>query len=95
MVKVKGNLKHGLKVGDELHKEFEMRAHLAGDMFDAELEVNPHRQPMTYNALLAGLKVVRLGTLEGALGLDELRKLHPEDIKILIDKSDEVQKQGK
>ncbi len=95
MVRITGKLKHGLKIGQDVHLDFEMRPHLAGDMFDAEGLASPYSQPMTYNAALAGLKVVRLGTLQGALGMDELRKLHPDDIRILVDKSEEVQQAGK
>ncbi|MCY1292016.1 hypothetical protein D9M68_483790 [compost metagenome] len=95
MIKITGKLKHGLKIGPDTHLDFEMRPHLAGDMFDAEGVAHPGSQPMTYNAALAGLKVVRLGTLSGPIELAELRKLHPEDVKILVEKSEEVQRAGK
>lgn len=78
-----GTFKHGLKVGDQVHKEFELREALAGDYFAAEGEATPDR-PMSYRAALVARQLVRIGTFEGPFSLAMLGKLKGRDLATLL-----------
>jgi phage FluMu protein gp41 len=90
---IKGTLKRGLKIGDELHKDFEMRAACAGDMFDAEKTATVST-PLTYRSALMGIQLVRLGTLNGPIDVKVLRGLHPADLDILTQAQQDADNEG-
>ncbi|MGH8426383.1 MAG: hypothetical protein ACRES7_00160 [Gammaproteobacteria bacterium] len=83
MANVKGTLKHGLKVGDKLHKDYELRESTTQDMFDAEADAPSDRRLAFQGALLAR-QIVKLGDLGGPLDFSLIGKLHPEDFTDLI-----------
>jgi phage FluMu protein gp41 len=78
-----GTLKHGLKLGDQVHKEFELREATAGDLFAAEAEADSSR-PLTYRAALICQQLVRIGTFTGPFILGTVAKLKVADLNILI-----------
>ncbi|WP_028008683.1 phage tail assembly protein [Solimonas flava] len=92
-VTVKGTLKHGLKIGDVVHKEFELREATTGDMFDAEAEVTPN-QPLGFSGALICRQLVRIGTFEGPFVLGMLRKMKPTDFALLRAAQLEAEKLG-
>lgn len=73
-----GELRFGLKIGDETHKTFELREAFAGDMFDAEAEADTD-SPLTFNAALMCKQLVRIGTYQGPFTIKMLRQLKPVD----------------
>lgn len=74
-----GQLKHGLKIGQEVHKEFELRQCTGADYFAAENEVDSSKT-LTYAVALVAQQLVRIGTFEGPFTLSMLGKLHPADL---------------
>lgn len=94
MATVKGTLKHGLKVGDQRHCDFEIRESTTADMFDAEDEAPAHKRLSFRGALLAR-QIVKLGELSGPLEFSMIRKLHREDFDQLVDAQVEVDALGK
>ncbi len=92
-VTVTGKLKHGLKVGDDVLREFELREATTGDMFDAE-EYATIERPTAYQGALIACQLVRLGNLTGPIDFALIRKLHPEDFGILVEAQREVERLG-
>lgn len=90
---IKRSLTHGLRVGDDVHKDFEIRAACAGDMFDAE-EAASVSKPLKYRAALLGIQLVRLGTLSGPIDVKVLRGLHPADLDILTQAQQDADNEG-
>lgn len=88
-----GTLKHGLKVGDQVHKEFELREALAGDMFAAEADADASR-PMTFRAALIARQLVRVGGFEGPFSLGMLGRLKGADMAILFKAQQELDEAG-
>lgn len=89
----KGTLKHGLKVGEEVHKDFVMREALAGDMFAAEAVADASK-PMTYRAALIAEQLVSIGTFGGPFTLSMLGKLKGADMAILYNAQRELDEAG-
>jgi phage FluMu protein gp41 len=94
MPNLKDTLKHGLQVGPDLLRDFELRPAVAGDMFDAEEAASPDK-PLAYRGALIGRQLVRLGNMEGPIPFDLVRKLHPEDFGQLVDALEAVEAPGK
>ncbi len=98
MARIKGQLKHGVKVGKDLLKEFELHSNLtAGQIIaakEASEKVVPFDEggrivPMVVEspARLGGLmlcqQIASLGYLAGPLDFSLFEKLHEEDLFIL------------
>lgn len=79
-----GTLLHGLKVGKDTLKEFEVRPSNTGDMFDAE-EIASPAKPLAYRGALICIQMVRLGDIEGPIEFDLIRKLDRNDFEMLTD----------
>jgi phage FluMu protein gp41 len=94
MSTIKGTLKHGLKVGETLHKDYEVREATTADLFDAEDQA-PVTKRLSYKGALLGRQLVRLGELSGPIDIAMIRKLHPADFELLCDEMDKADKQGK
>lgn len=90
----KGTLPHGLKVGDKLHKDYELREAITADLFDAEEEAPPNRR-LAYRGALIGRQLVKLGELSGPISLELIRKLHPKDFDHLVEASAALEDAGK
>lgn len=90
---VKGTLKHGLKHGDAVHKDFELREATTGDMFDAEQDAPPDT-PLAFNGALMCRQLIRIGTFEGPFTLGIIRKLKAVDYGILRAAQMEADKLG-
>lgn len=88
-----GKFKKGMKVGKDVHKDFELREMTTADMLDAELEVSSAK-PMNFSAMLASLQLVRVGTFDGPFTLGMVKSLHPDDFNALRDGLNEVAKLG-
>lgn len=93
METVKGTLQHGMKIGEAVHKDFELREATTGDMFDAEREVAPD-QPLGFSGAMLCRQLIRIGTFEGPFTLGMLRKLKPTDFAILRRAQLEAEKLG-
>ncbi len=79
-----GSLEHGLKVGEDLLKDFEVRPSNTGDMFDAE-DLADASKPLAYRGALICVQMVRLGDIEGPLDFDLVRELDRNDFEMLTD----------
>lgn len=90
---VTDKLVHGLQVGAELHKDFEIRASNVGDMIDAEADAPVDRR-LAFRTALLGRQIVRLGTLSGPIDFKLLRGLHPVDLDILSQAQQKVDAEG-
>lgn len=88
-----GTLKKGLKIGDTLHKDFELRQCTAADYFAAEASASATKD-ITFRAALAAQQLVRIGTYEGPFSLQMLGRLTPGDIGRLCDARDELEREG-
>lgn len=94
MATIKGTLKHGLKVGEAVHKEYEIREGTTADLFDAEDEAPVHKR-LSYKGALLGRLLVRLGDLSGPIDMVMIRKLHRADFDQLCSDLDKVDQEGK
>ena len=94
MATKEGTLKHGLKVGDTLHKHYVLRDATTADLFDAEDEASPSKR-LQYRGALIGRQLVKLGELSGPIKLDLIRKLHPADFDALVAAQAELEEAGK
>ncbi|WP_025916140.1 phage tail assembly protein [Herminiimonas sp. CN] len=88
-----GQFKKGMKVGKEIHMDFELREMTTADMLDAEMEV-PASKVMNFSAALASLQLVRVGTYDGPFTLKMVRALEPDDFNALRDGLSEVASLG-
>lgn len=88
-----GKFKKGMKIGKELHMDFELREMTTADMLDAELEVSSGK-PMNFGAALASLQLVRVGSYDGPFTLKMVRSLDVEDFNILRTGLDKVSELG-
>lgn len=88
-----GTLKHGLKVGDKVHKEFELRQCTAGDYFAAEAAADSSKS-ITFQAALIAQQLVRIGEFEGPFTLRMLATLHPSDLNAMVNARVELEAQG-
>lgn len=89
----KGSLTRGLRVGDAVHKEFEIRAATTGDLLDAETDA-PVDHRLAFRAALLARQVVKLGTLSGPLDFKLLRGLHPADFDELSRAQQQADEEG-
>lgn len=98
MARIKGKLKHGLKLGKEILKDFELHDHLAaGQVIEAKEgaeKVVPFEMggrlvpvvvesPAKLGALILCQHVASIGHLVGPLDYSLLADLHEEDLQIL------------
>ncbi|MGN7832664.1 hypothetical protein ACTJI2_13740 [Pseudoxanthomonas sp. 22568] len=93
-IRVSGTFKRGLKVGETVHKEFVLRAPTASDYFEAEVDCPDSTRFITFRTSLAVRQLVRIGSFEGPFTLSMLGKLHPGDLRLLLDKRDEAENLG-
>lgn len=78
-----GTLKHGLKIGEEVHTAFEMRPVMsAQEMFDAEQDASVET-PLTFNAALMARQLVRIGSYTGPFTVGLIGTLSPVDYGFL------------
>lgn len=93
MKTVKGKLKHGMKIGDKTHFDFEMREPTTADIFDAEDEAGPNT-PLKFNGAVIAQILVSVGEFKGPFSLDMIRTLKQADYVILREKMGEAEKLG-
>ncbi|RJX32338.1 MAG: hypothetical protein C4516_04365 [Oxalobacter sp.] len=79
----KGRLKHGMKIGEVVHKEFEMREMTVEDMLDAEAATSTSN-PLNYATELITRQLVRVGDFTGPFTMGMMKKnLKPTDWRLL------------
>ena len=88
-----GTLKHGLKIGDQVHKEFVLREGSAQDYFDAEAEADSSR-PITFKAALTARQLVSIGTFNGPFSVAMLGRLKAVDLTALVEARDALEAEG-
>ncbi|MFZ5538130.1 MAG: hypothetical protein ACOY5V_00130 [Pseudomonadota bacterium] len=88
-----GTLKHGLKIGETVHREFVIREAVMDDYFGAETEATADR-PITFRTALLARQLVRIGTFEGPFTLALLGKLHPRDVDRMLAARDALEREG-
>lgn len=88
-----GTLKRGMKVGDAVHKEFELRQCTAADYFAAEGSADSSKT-ITYQASLVAQQLVRIGDFNGPFTLAMLGRLHPEDLNMMVTARAELEAEG-
>ncbi|TCS35798.1 phage FluMu protein gp41 [Paucimonas lemoignei] len=89
-----GKFKKGMKIGKEVHMDYELREMTTEDMLEAEVEA-PLSTPMNYKAAVAARQLVRVGSYEGPFTTGMVRKLHPVDFnELTMVGLDEVAKLG-
>lgn len=94
MENAKGTLKHGLKIGEAVHKEFEMRPVMsAQEMFDTEQDASVDT-PLTFNGALMARQMVRIGSYEGPFTLGLIGTLSPDDYGMLRQAQMKLSKEG-
>lgn len=103
MANLKFNLENGLKVGDKIHKEVELRELTAGDMLDAEAEIEElvitETGAVTYKTSPTKLaheilrrSIAKLGDLPMPLSEAEYRLLSRTDLIILQTQARKIDK---
>lgn len=91
---VKGTLKHGLKIGETLHRDYELREAGTADLFDAE-DSAPVNKRLAFQGALIALQLVKLGELSGPIDFKLIRKLHPADFDQLVADKQRADELGK
>jgi phage FluMu protein gp41 len=80
---LKGKLKHGLKLGDVVHKDFELREAITDDLFQAEKIASEQgggtHTPLVFQAALLTLQLVRVGDYSGPFTLKMIGSLKKGD----------------
>lgn len=90
---IAGTLRHGLRIGQQLHKSFVLREALGEDLFAAELEADASK-PLTYASALLCRQLVSTGDYGGPYTLDMIGKLKATDIAVLRSAQLEVERLG-
>lgn len=93
MEHVKGKLKYGIKIGDAVHKDFELREALVQDMVDAEKETPP-TDLHAFNVQMLCLVMVRVGDFKGPFTPQLFLRLKRADYNLLIHAMLEADKAG-
>jgi phage FluMu protein gp41 len=93
MATFKGSLKFGLKIGDEVHKDFELVEPIAAHIFDAEATCSADTA-ITFKTSILCQQLVRIGTFEGPFTVKLLRSLKVSDLNRLLDGQKEADKLG-
>lgn len=75
---VTDKLKHGLKVGETVHREFVMREALAEDLFEAEKLVATDNA-LAFQAALMCRQLERIGSFSGPFTVEMIGKLSQGD----------------
>ena len=88
-----GSLKHGMQIGGQRHKDFEMREATAGDFFSAEGDATGAR-PISYRAALIARQLVRVGDFTGPFTFGMLGTLSGVDLQILLAAQQELDQAG-
>lgn len=83
METIKGTLKHGMKMGDSVHKDFEIREALVEDMVEAEKEIPP-TDLHAFNVQMLCRVVVRVGSFNGPFTPAMFAKLKRPDYNALV-----------
>ncbi len=103
MAKITFDLLDGLRLGDAIHKEAELRELTAGDILDATEDSEKIVQtkngaqvvqsPTLVGAHLMRRQILRIGGINGPLTLAQLRKLSGRDFQLIsamIDGIDDI-----
>lgn len=93
MQTVKGTLKHGLKLGEQTLKAFELRAASTADMFAAEAIAGVDT-PLKFNGALMTVQLVRIDDYTGPFTIEMIGKLKTADYAILRAAQLEVDRLG-
>lgn len=88
-----GTLKRGLKIGDVVHKEFELRQCTSADYFAAEKNAEAGKD-ITFRAALCAQQLVRIGDFKGPFTLAMLGTLSPGDMSRLSTAREELEIEG-
>jgi phage FluMu protein gp41 len=78
----KGSLKHGLKIGAEVHQVFEMQEPITGDLLSAE-RVASIDNPLNFNTALLARQLISIGSFVGPFSSDLLSALRVADFNLL------------
>jgi phage FluMu protein gp41 len=104
MAQLKVTLKHGLKVGEDTLAEVTLREVTAGDIIEAQDESEKLvyaadggklvptlvASPTMVGVHVLRRQVARIGDMDGPLSLEQLKRLHPDDLNLLQAKADEM-----
>ncbi|WP_233869235.1 hypothetical protein [Paraburkholderia adhaesiva] len=96
MENITGRFQDGMKIGDTVHHDFEMRVPNTGDMMAAENEmpVGGSYKPITFNAYLAAVVLTRVGTQDGPISVNLIKRLSRRDFFTLRDLLDNADEEG-
>lgn len=93
MSTVKGTLPHGMRVGEEVHRDFEVREALVDDMVQAEKDVPP-TELHAFNVQLLCRVTVKIGSFTGPFSPGMFMKLKRGDYNALVQAMLEADKLG-
>ncbi len=92
----------GLKIGETVHREAEIREAGVADLLDATSESEklvrtPEGYHLIASSLMVGVntlrrQIVKIGEYKGPLTLNEIKALSPVDLDLLQSKADELEK---
>ncbi|GAB2182678.1 hypothetical protein DLREEDagrD3_29010 [Denitratisoma sp. agr-D3] len=89
----RGTLPIGLKVGETVHRDFEMREYDVGDLIDAEGEARA-ADVFSFAAALLTRQLTRVGSFDGPFTVGQLRKLKAADWATLRAAQQELEASG-
>lgn len=91
--RVFGSLQNGLKIGETMHKDFELREATVDDLLEAENEADVTK-PLNFNAVMLTRQLVKVGSFDGEITLGMIRRLKTIDWRLLRAAQQEVDDQG-
>ena len=92
---IKGTFTNGMKIGDKIYKDFEMRPVLTmQEMFNAEQQASVD-SVLSFNGAMMAMQLVRVGDFDGPFVFSMIGDLSPVDYKKLRDTQLELDKLGK
>lgn len=83
MQTVTGKLPFGIKIGEAIHQNFEIREPLVEDMVEAEKTISP-TDLHAFNIEMLSRVMVRVGTFEGPFTANMFRRLKRHDYNALV-----------
>lgn len=92
---ITGKFKDGMKIGNDVAFDFEMRVADAGDLFAAEDELSAGTyKPLSFSAQVAAICLVSVGDNKGPFTIKHIARLSRRDFFLLRDLQEKAEAEG-
>ncbi len=77
-----GKLRHGMKIGGEVARDFVLREALTSDLLQAEQTVGSDKE-LNFSAAVLAIQLVKVGTFTGPFTLSMIAEMKVTDFSVL------------